>query len=132
MEVDPLSLVYTYSARPAEFVSQMPWLPESVFRVSAAPGAAEPEAVELGAAEADVAGAELAVVAPAAGGALLLDALLQAAATIATAASVRPKPALRTEVIQSMTILSWKREPSDGPRVMAHLLTNTEQVPERF
>jgi hypothetical protein len=83
----------------------MPWLPDSVFRASAGLEAAGLGAAELGAAAADVDGAALAVVAPAAGVVLLLDALLQAAATIATAASRRPSPALRTEVLQSMTIL---------------------------
>lgn len=98
-----MSFVYTYSARPDEFVSQMPWLPDSVFR-SVAPEAAGPEA-----AEADADGARLVVVAPAAGAELLLDALLQAAANTAMEASVRPRPDLRTKVLQSMKILPWER-----------------------
>ena len=97
-----MSFVNTYSARPDEFVSQMPWLPDSVLRTSAVPEAAEPEADGLGTAAADVDGARLVVAAPAAAGVLLLDALLQAAATIARAASVRPRPALRAGVLQSM------------------------------
>jgi hypothetical protein len=104
-------LVYTYSARPDEFVSQMPRLPDFVFRASV-----EPEAAELAPAEADVDGAELVVVVPAAAGVLLLDVLLQAAATIVTAASVRPRPALRTEVLESMKILPWERGPT-GARI---------------
>jgi hypothetical protein len=112
-------MVNTYSARPAELASQMPWGPVSVFRASAGPKADERAAdglagdglaaAEPGTAEADAEGGRLVVVASAAAGVLLLDALLQAAATIATAASVRPKPALRTEVLQRMMILPGGR-----------------------
>lgn len=99
-----MSFVYTYGARPDEFVNQMPWLPDSVFRASVAP-----EAAGLEAAEADVDGARLVVVAPAAGAELLLDALLQAAANTAMEASVRPRPDLRTKVLRSIKILPWER-----------------------
>jgi hypothetical protein len=115
-------LVYAYSARPDEFVSQMPWLPDNVFRASVDPEAAEPEPAGLGAAEAGVDGGRLVLVAPPAAPVLLLDPLLQAAATIATAANVRPRPALRTEVLQSMKILLSESGPTDGPHVMAHFL----------
>lgn len=102
-----MSLVYAYSARPDGSVSQMPGLPDSVFRASAGPEAGEPEAAELGAAGADVDGARLVAVVPAAAGVLLLDALLQAAATMAKAASVRARLVLCTEVLESMKILPW-------------------------
>jgi hypothetical protein len=109
----------------------MPRLPDSVFRATVAPeaagldasgleaagldaarlGAAGLEAATLGGAAADAAGVLL----------LLLDALLQAAATIATAARVRPRPAPRTEVLWSMKIPSGERGPANVPHVMAHL-----------
>jgi hypothetical protein len=119
-------LVYAYSARPDEFVSQMPRLPDFVFRASV-----EPETAGLGPAEADVDGAELVVVVLAGAGVLLLDALLQATAAIATVASVRPRPALCTEVLESMKILPWERGPT-GPAYHAAPPLNTERVPERF
>lgn len=76
-----------YSVRPAESVSQIPALPLAVFKANVEPGAAEPGAAEPGAAEAVVVGAVVAVP-PAAD---VLDALLQAVASIAIAASGRPK-----------------------------------------
>jgi len=105
----------------------MPWLPDSVFRASAGPRAADPEldaeAAGLGTAGADVDGARLVAVAPAAADVLLLDALLQAAVTIAMAARARPRPAPRTEVLRSIKILPGERGPADDPHVMAHLLS---------
>jgi hypothetical protein len=78
----------------------------AVFKANVEPEAVEPgaaEAVGLAAAEAvvDVAG-PVVVVPPAAD---VLDELLQAAARTATAASGRPKPNVRTEVLWSITIL---------------------------
>jgi hypothetical protein len=103
--------VYMYSARPAEFVSQIPALPEAVFKASVEPeavelgavelGAVELGAVELGAAEAVAVG--LVVVEPAA--AVVLEELLQAVASIATPASGRLRPSVRSGVLRNMTIL---------------------------
>jgi hypothetical protein len=92
-----------YSARPAEFVSQIPALPEAVFKASV-----EPEAVELGAAELDAAeavavAAGLVAAEPAA--AEVLEELLQAVASIAAPASGRLKPSVRSGVLRSMTLL---------------------------
>lgn len=114
-----MSLVKTYSARPDEFVSQMPSLPVTVFRASAWPEAAGLEAAGLEAAGLEAAGLEAAGLEAAgleaagleAAGVLLLDELLQAAAAIAMA-SVRPRPALRTKVLESMKILPWERGPA--------------------
>jgi hypothetical protein len=55
-------LVYRYTVRPAEFVSQIPNRPLAVFKANVVP-----EAVELGAAEAVLVVAGLVVVAPPAG-----------------------------------------------------------------
>jgi hypothetical protein len=100
--------VYRYSVRPAESVSQIPALPVAVFKTNVEPEAVEPEAVELeaveaGAAEVVVVGVGPVVVVPLA--ADVLDALLQAVASIATAASGRAKPNVRSEVLRSMTFL---------------------------
>jgi hypothetical protein len=101
---------------PAEFVSQIPALPEAVFKASVEPeavelgavelgavelGAVELGAVELGAAEAVAVG--LVVVEPAA--AVVLEELLQAVASIATPASGRLRPSVRSGVLRNMTIL---------------------------
>jgi hypothetical protein len=84
----------------------MPALPLAVFKTNVEAEAVEPgaaEAVELAAEEAaGVVAGPVVVVPPAAD---VLDALLQAAARIATAASGRPKPNVRTEVLRSITIL---------------------------
>jgi hypothetical protein len=93
-----LSWVYRYNVRPAESVSQIPALPVAVFKTNV-----EPEAVEPGAAEVVVVGVGPVVVVPLA--ADVLDALLQAVASIATAASGRAKPNVRSEVLRSMTFL---------------------------
>jgi hypothetical protein len=92
-----------YSARPAEFVSQIPALPEAVFKASVEPEAVELGAAELGAAEAVAVAAGLVVAGPAA--AEVLEELLQAVASIATPASGRLKPSARSGVLRSMTIL---------------------------
>lgn len=78
----------------------MPWLPDSVFRASVVPEAVEGEA------DAEAEGDELGAVEAGAAGVLVLDALLQAAAAMAVAASVRPRPDLRIRVLLSMKILS--------------------------
>jgi hypothetical protein len=98
-----LSWVYRYSVRPAESVSQIPALPVAVFKTNVEPEAVEPEAVEAGAEEVVVVGVGPVVVVPLA--ADVLDALLQAVASIATAASGRAKPNVRSEVLRSMTFL---------------------------
>jgi hypothetical protein len=117
-------LVYRYTVRPAEFVSQIPKRPLAVFKANAVP-----EAAELGAAEAVmVVGGLVVVVLPAAD---VPEELLQAAANIATAASGRPKPSVRSEVLRSMKILPCRCGPIADPRVMRHLF-DTQEVPERF
>jgi hypothetical protein len=121
--------VYRYSVRPAESVSQIPALPLAVFKANVEPEAVEPEAVELGAAEAVVVVVGAAVVVPPAADAL--DALLQAVASVATAASGRPKPNVRSEVLRSMTTLPCRCGPIAGPHVMRHLF-DTHQVQERL
>jgi hypothetical protein len=106
-----LSWVYRYNVRPAESVSQIPALPVAVFKANVEAEAVEPEVVEPGAAEVVGPGAAEAVavgvgpvvVVPLA--ADVLDALLQAVASIATAASGRAKPNVRSEVLRSMTFL---------------------------
>jgi hypothetical protein len=107
--------VYRYSVRPAESVSQIPALPLAVFKTNVEPEAVEPEAVEPGAAEAVVVGVGPVVVVPLA--ADVLDALLQAVASIATAASGRPKPNVRSEVLRSITILPCRCGPIADPHV---------------
>ena len=106
--------MYVYSARPAEFVSQIPALPVAVFKANA-----EPEALELGAAE-DVGVVVGPVVFVAA--ADVPEELLQAATSITTAASGTPKPSLRSEVLRSMTILSCRCGPIPDPHGIKHLL----------
>jgi hypothetical protein len=97
-DVIPLSRVYMYTARPDEFVSQIPARPLTVFKANV-----EPEAVEPGLAEAVGVVAGPAVVVPAA--ADVLDAPPQAAVSIATAASGRPKPSVRSEALRNITVL---------------------------
>jgi hypothetical protein len=78
----------------------------------------EPEAVELGAAEAGVVVVGPVVVVPPA--ADVLDVPPQAAASVATAASRRPKLSLRSEVLRSITILPCRCGPVADPHVMKH------------
>src|ERR1700746_414051 len=100
-----------YSVRPAESVSQIPAPPLAVFKANV-----EPEAVEPGAAEAvGVVVGPVVVEPPAADVPDVLD-VPQAAARIATAASGRPKPSMRSEVPRSMTNLPCRCGPIAGPR----------------
>jgi hypothetical protein len=92
----------------------------AVFKANVEPEAVEPEAVELGAAEAVVVVAGAVVVVPPA--ADVLDALLQAVASIATPASGRPRPNVRNEVLRSMMILPCRCGPIAGPHVMGRLI----------
>src|SRR5580693_5100664 len=103
-----------YSARPAEFVSQMPAFPVSVFRASVVPEAVAPEAVvpeaaeagaEVGAADAAADDVAAGVVGAAAAADEELDELLQAASSTATPTSGRLTPNVRSEVLRDMTIL---------------------------
>jgi hypothetical protein len=133
-----LSLVYRYSVRPAESVSQIPALPLAVFRANVEPEAVEPEAVEPeavepGAVEPGAAGAVVVVVGPVVVVPPAADApdVPQAAASVATAASGRPKPSVRSEVLRSMTNLPCRCGSIADPHAMS-TLRDTHQVPKRF
>jgi hypothetical protein len=117
-----------YSVRPAEPVSQIPALPLAVFRANVEPEAVEPEAVERGAAEAVVPVAGPVVVVPPEADAPDVP---QAAASIAVAASGRPKPSVRSEFLGSMPNLPCRCGPIADPHVMS-TLSDTHQVPKRF
>jgi hypothetical protein len=86
-------------------------LPEAVFKANV-----EPEPVELGAAEAVGVALGPAVVDVAADE--LLEEALQAATSIATPASGRPTPSVRSEVLRITTILPMWCGPITGPHVM--------------
>jgi hypothetical protein len=51
----------------------------------------------------------------------VLEELLQAVTSIATATSGTPKPSLRSEVLRSMTILSCRCGPIPDPHEIKHL-----------
>jgi hypothetical protein len=96
----------------------------TVFKASVVPEAVVPEAVELGAAEAELGAAEaeavvfgLVLVPPAADE---VEVLLQAAASIATAAIGRPQPSVRSEVLRGMKNLPCRCEPIADPHMVGH------------